>query len=153
MAALTPLPRGGGAPPHRDWTMLEKKLHWRTAAATLAATLTLLAACQKKEAPAPVQAPPIEVKVTASRSETVPVVNEYVGRIAAYRSVEVRARVEGIIEKRHYVEGADVKRGDLLYPSTPPPTASRSTTPRPSTPARRRTWPAHARAKRGWRRW
>jgi len=45
----------------------------------------------------------------------VPVVNEYVGRIAAYRSVEVRARVEGILEKRHYVEGADVKRGDLLY--------------------------------------
>lgn len=92
-------------------------------AATLALVtmLALLAGCQKKEAPAPVKPPPPEVRVTASRSETVPVVNEYVGRIAAYRSVEIRARVEGILEKRHFVEGTEVKRGDLLYTIDPTP--------------------------------
>lgn len=90
-------------------------------AAAATVLLSLLAGCQKKEAPAPVAAAPVEVRVIVSRSETVPVVNEYVGRIAAFRSVEVRARVEGILEKRHYVEGTEVKRGDLLYSIDPTP--------------------------------
>jgi membrane fusion protein (multidrug efflux system) len=51
----------------------------------------------------------------------VPVINEFVGRVAAYRSVEVRARVEGILEKRHFVEGTEVKRGDVLYSIDPTP--------------------------------
>ena len=80
-----------------------------------------LGACQKKEAAAPKALPPASVKVVASRSETVPVNNEYVGRVAAYRSVEVRARVEGILERRHFVEGAEVKKGDLLYTIDPTP--------------------------------
>ena len=102
--------------------MLKERLFRSAAAAlTFATALMLLAGCQKKEAPAPVQAPPVEVKVTASRSETVPVVNEFVGRVAAYRSVEVRARVEGILEKRHFVEGTEVKRGDVLYSIDPTP--------------------------------
>jgi membrane fusion protein (multidrug efflux system) len=91
------------------------------AAVTFAAALMLLAGCQKKEAPAPAQAPPAEVRVTPSRAETVPVINEFVGRVAAYRSVEVRARVEGILEKRHFVEGTEVKRGDVLYSIDPTP--------------------------------
>jgi membrane fusion protein (multidrug efflux system) len=79
------------------------------------ATTLLLAGCGKPAAPPVVQAPPAAVKVVASRAETVPVVDEYVGRIAAYRSVEIRARVEGILEQRHFVEGSEVKRGQLLY--------------------------------------
>jgi membrane fusion protein, multidrug efflux system len=55
------------------------------------------------------------VRVVQTRAETVPVLNEYVGRIAAYRSVEVRARIQGIVEKRVFTEGTDVKRGQLLY--------------------------------------
>lgn len=78
-----------------------------------------LTGCQKKEAApsaaAAAAGQPVPVRVVASRSETVPVVNEYVGRVAAFRSVEVRARVEGILEKRHFTEGTEVKRGDLLY--------------------------------------
>lgn len=81
----------------------------------------ILAGCQKKAAPAPVKPPPAEVRVVASRAETVPVVNEYVGRVAAYRSVEIRARVEGILEQRHFVEGAEVKKGELLYSIDPTP--------------------------------
>jgi membrane fusion protein, multidrug efflux system len=62
--------------------------------------------------PAP---PPVDVKVIQTREQTVPVVNEYVGRAAAYRSVEVNARVQGIVERRVFTEGTDVKKGDLLY--------------------------------------
>jgi membrane fusion protein (multidrug efflux system) len=81
----------------------------------------LTAGCQKKAPPAPPKPPPAEVRVVASRSETVPVVNEYVGRVAAFRSVEVRARVEGILEQRHFVEGSEVKKGQLLYTIDPTP--------------------------------
>jgi membrane fusion protein (multidrug efflux system) len=83
--------------------------------------VALLAGCGEKPAPAPAAAPVVPVKVVASRAETVPVTNEYVGRIAAFRSVEVRARVEGILDKRHYVEGTEVKRGELLYSIDPTP--------------------------------
>lgn len=75
----------------------------------------LLTACQKQAAAPAAAPPPVPVKVSVSRAETVPVVNEFVGRVAAYRSVEVRARVEGILEQRHFVEGAEVKKGQLLY--------------------------------------
>jgi membrane fusion protein, multidrug efflux system len=85
----------------------------RIGASVLAAAL--LAGCGKSEPQKPAAPPPVAVKVVSSRSETVPVVNEYLGRIAAYRSVEVRTRVEGILEKRHYVEGQQVERGQLLY--------------------------------------
>jgi membrane fusion protein (multidrug efflux system) len=86
--------------------------------ACAAAALTL-AACGKPEPPKPAARPPALVQVVASRTETVPVIQEHVGRVAAYRSVEVRARVEGILEKRHFVEGSEVKRGQLLYTIDP----------------------------------
>jgi membrane fusion protein, multidrug efflux system len=81
------------------------------------ATVALLAfaACSEKKEAAKAPPPVPEVRVVQTRAETVPVLNEYVGRIAAYRSVEVRARVQGIVEKRVFTEGTDVKRGDLLY--------------------------------------
>lgn len=85
-----------------------------TRATRLAATL-LLAACGQQAAPPAVPAPPAAVQVIASRAEAVPVVDEYEGRIAAYRSVEIRARVEGILEQRHFIEGSEVERGQLHH--------------------------------------
>lgn len=79
----------------------------------------LLAACGDKKDAAKAPPPPPEVQVVKARSETVPVRREYVGNVTAYRSVQVRARVEGILEKRHYVEGSDVKPGQLLYTIDP----------------------------------
>lgn len=73
-----------------------------------------MAGCSKAP-PARQAPPPAEVKVIQTTTASLPVVNEYVGRIAAYRSVEVRARAQGIIEKRVYTEGTDVRKGDLLY--------------------------------------
>lgn len=89
-------------------------------AAALAGAL-LTASCGKTEPPKPAARPPVDVRVVPSRIETVPVVIEQVGRVAAFRSVEIRARVEGILEKRHFVEGADVRRGQLLYTIDPTP--------------------------------
>jgi membrane fusion protein (multidrug efflux system) len=88
-------------------------------AALAAATAALLVACGERKDAAKAPPPPPEVHVVKARSETVPVRREYVGNVAAYRSVQVRARVEGILEKRHFTEGTDVKPGQLLYTIDP----------------------------------
>ncbi len=102
-------------------TLLVRPWAANVAIAATVATSFLLAGCGKPAPPAVLPAPPAAVKVVATRAETVPVVDEYVGRIAAFRSVEVRARVEGILEQRHFVEGSEVKRGQLLYTIDPTP--------------------------------
>ncbi|HEY9199176.1 MAG TPA: efflux RND transporter periplasmic adaptor subunit, partial [Gammaproteobacteria bacterium] len=84
----------------------------------LLAVLPLCIACGDKKPQQTAAAPP-EVKVIAARAETVPVTREYVGNVVAYRSVQIRARVEGILEKRHFTEGTRVDPGQLLYTIDP----------------------------------
>ncbi len=79
----------------------------------------LLAACGKQEAPpAP---PPPEVGVLAVRPANVPLQKDLVGRLAAYRSADVRARVPGVLQRRAYAEGSDVRKGQLLFVIDPAP--------------------------------
>jgi membrane fusion protein (multidrug efflux system) len=59
--------------------------------------------------------PPAEVSVVTVRPATVPEAFEFPGQVEAYRRVEVRSRVEGIVEERPFTEGAMVKPGELLY--------------------------------------
>lgn len=46
---------------------------------------------------------------------------QYAARITAYRDVQVRARVGGILLKRNFIEGSEVKAGDLLFEIDPAP--------------------------------
>jgi membrane fusion protein (multidrug efflux system) len=81
----------------------------------------LLAACgQKTEAPAGAAGgggamPPPEVSVITVQPGTVARTVEVPGRLRAVRTAEVRARVEGILEKRLYTEGSEVKAGQALF--------------------------------------
>jgi membrane fusion protein (multidrug efflux system) len=59
--------------------------------------------------------PPAMVSVVTVQPETVPETYEFPGQVEAYRRVEVRSRVDGIIEERPFTEGALVHPGDLLY--------------------------------------
>jgi membrane fusion protein (multidrug efflux system) len=73
----------------------------------------LLAACDEKKAPTPPPKPAVGVQPAAMKG-----VNrsfEFVGRIKAVNQVDLRARVEGFLEKIQFREGQDVKAGDLLY--------------------------------------
>jgi membrane fusion protein (multidrug efflux system) len=82
--------------------------------------VAVLAGCgepRKEAAKAPPPTP--QVGVVAARAGTVPVIRTYVGNVAAYRSVEITARVEGILEQRHFTEGTDVRKGQLLYTIDP----------------------------------
>ena len=60
-------------------------------------------------------APPPSVVVAAVTARDVTPQFRYVGRIEAIDRVEIRARVEGVIESRNFQEGAEVKEGDLLF--------------------------------------
>jgi membrane fusion protein (multidrug efflux system) len=72
-----------------------------------------------KQAP---QAPqPPEVSVATVRKASVPVVTELPGRTSAYLVAQVRARVDGIVLKREFKEGAEVKAGQRLYQIDPAP--------------------------------
>jgi membrane fusion protein (multidrug efflux system) len=77
----------------------------------------LLGACSKPGAQsAPNAATPTpEVAVVRAQSESVPITRELVGRLAATRVAQVRARVAGIILTRVYTAGTDVKAGDVLF--------------------------------------
>ena len=59
--------------------------------------------------------PPPEVSVLAVTPQPVPETFEFPGEVTAYRRVEVRSRVDGIIQERPFTEGAMVKPGELLY--------------------------------------
>jgi membrane fusion protein (multidrug efflux system) len=55
------------------------------------------------------------VAVVTIRPQRVELTTELPGRAHAYRTAEIRPRVSGIVEKRHFEEGSDVRAGDLLY--------------------------------------
>jgi membrane fusion protein (multidrug efflux system) len=83
--------------------------------ATLAAAL-LLGACKAKEAAPP---PPPEVVVIEAIQKDVPVYIELVGQTKGSQDVEIRARVEGYLERFFFTEGAFVHKGDRLYQIDP----------------------------------
>ena len=64
---------------------------------------------------------PPQVGVVTVHAQSLPVEQDFVGRLAATRSAQVRARVTGIVLKRVYTEGTDVKAGDILFRIDPAP--------------------------------
>jgi membrane fusion protein (multidrug efflux system) len=65
--------------------------------------------------------PPPEVGVVTVSARTLPLPTELPGRIEASRTAQVRARVTGIVQKRLFVEGSDVKAGQALFQIDPAP--------------------------------
>src|SRR5256885_15483854 len=93
----------------------------RTAAPLMAmlAMISGLSGCGKKP-PAPAAQPP-EVSVATVQRASVPVTIDLPGRTNAYFVAQVRARVDGIVLKRNFKEGSDVKAGQQLYQIDPRP--------------------------------
>jgi len=81
--------------------------------ALLLSLTLLLTACGKDAAP--IQAPPPAVSFITVGTQEVGSYSEYVSRTEAYKHVELRARVEGQITKRFFVEGESVKSGKRLF--------------------------------------
>ncbi|HQR29703.1 MAG TPA: efflux RND transporter periplasmic adaptor subunit [Anaeromyxobacteraceae bacterium] len=87
----------------------------------LAAALAVpLAACGPRTGPPPT-AGPVEVGVVTLQPTAVTLTRELPGRTSAFRVAEVRARVNGILLKRFFAEGSDVKEGQKLFQIDPAP--------------------------------
>ena len=86
------------------------------AAPILIAALMIGAGCKTKgEHSAAAQPPPPSVIVASVNQKTVPIYSEFVGQTRADETVELRARVEGILLKVHFKEGAAVRKRQLLF--------------------------------------
>lgn len=82
--------------------------------------LALLAGCGPSGGKPPAAGPgagmpPPEVDVITVNQSSATLTQDLPGRLQAYRTAQVRARVEGIVEKRLFAEGSDVKAGATLF--------------------------------------
>ncbi len=80
-----------------------------------------LPSCGKKANAKPMEMPPAAVTFVPAVTETVTITRDLPGRIDAQRVAEIRARVTGILLKRVFEEGAEVKAGDVLFQIDPAP--------------------------------
>lgn len=80
---------------------------------------TLLAGCKEGPASASGAMPPSAVDVVTLNQTPLTLTTELSGRTSAHRIAEVRPQVNGIILKRYFVEGSDVKAGQVLYQIDP----------------------------------
>jgi membrane fusion protein (multidrug efflux system) len=86
---------------------------------TLKALGTLLFLCSCGNDAPPAAAPPPEVGVMTMQTQPIENVVEVPGRLEAVRTAEVRARVNGIVQRRLYREGTDVRQGQALFAIDP----------------------------------
>ena len=82
--------------------------------------IAMLSACGKKETTLPAL-PPAEVSVVRAAAERVNRTIELPGRINSVREAQVRARATGILLKRLFEEGSNVKEGQVLFEIDPAP--------------------------------
>ena len=87
------------------------------AAGSLALAL-VLGACSHATPPA---TPTQEVGTVTAAPQNVPLTKAFVGRLTAFRTADINARVAGVLLKRTYKEGSEVKAGQLLFEIDPAP--------------------------------
>lgn len=96
-------------------------MHTKPAFAALVSAVALallsLTGCQEDSAPQAQQAP--QVGVVTLQPQPFALTTEVPGRTSAYRIAEVRPQVNGIIQKRLFTEGSEVKAGQQLYQIDP----------------------------------
>lgn len=86
----------------------------------LSALALALTACDKSPV-AQTQAPLAKVRTEVVAAAPLSINNELSGRVVAPRVAQVSARVAGVVLKRVYSEGAEVKQGDVLFLIDPAP--------------------------------
>jgi len=83
--------------------------------------LTVIACDRAPQQAGPHAMPPAEVTPLAVEAKTIPITFEYAAQAVGSKEVEVRARVGGILEKRLFREGSQVKAGQTLFIIDPKP--------------------------------
>ena len=83
------------------------------------AAVVAMSGCSHKAAPQ--SPPPPKVSVVTLKAQPVPISTELPGRVNSFREAEVRPQVNGVLLKRMFVEGGEVKAGQQLYQIDPAP--------------------------------
>lgn len=91
-------------------------------AAAFLAIAALAAACGK---PQPPSIPPMAVQVYEAQPRDIPIYLEVVGQTRGSVDIPIRARVDGVLEEMHFLEGRQVTKGQLLYVIDPNPYQAR----------------------------
>jgi membrane fusion protein (multidrug efflux system) len=100
--------------------MQKYKMNAMAAAVALLAGSAILAGCGQPHAAGGAAAPgPTEVGVVTVQAQKLALTTELAGRTSAYQVSEVRPQVGGIIQKRQFTEGGEVKAGQPLYQIDP----------------------------------
>lgn len=94
--------------------MQRRSSRLRAAATALCVALPLAGCGNSKQAEPTASPPPAVTVIKVSAAEIKPT-STFTGRIEAQYKVDLRARIEGFLEKRLFTEGADVKEGELLF--------------------------------------
>jgi len=91
-------------------------LHDTARALALCGVALWLAGCNARgDTPPKAAAPPAEVTVMRAQPRPVTLTEEYVGQAEAVETVEIRSRVQGLLERQAFRDGARVQRGQLLF--------------------------------------
>ncbi len=98
---------------HFSVSHIRYRIRW-VAAACLGMVVIVLSGCADKE---PEQAAPRlpQVEVITVATQVIQDEPEFIGQTEAFRPVEIRSQVSGIIKKVYFTEGRNVKKGDRLY--------------------------------------
>ncbi|HZR78161.1 MAG TPA: biotin/lipoyl-binding protein, partial [Chthoniobacterales bacterium] len=95
---------------------------WGILLFVILAALAVAKTLQRGVATAKSTQPPVRpVLVAKVTSKDVPLYLDEIGTCAAYETVQVQAQVSGKILARHFQDGAEVKKGDLLFTIDPAP--------------------------------
>lgn len=84
-----------------------------------ATSLSLWLVVAARDTPPTAPPPPPRVGVVTLKNEPIPLTSELPGRVAAFRNAEVRPQVGGIVQKRLFTEGEQVKAQQPLYQIDP----------------------------------
>ena len=85
------------------------------------ALLLSLPGCDDRSGSSATAPPPPKVTVADVTEGPVPIVMQFSGTVQSVKTVQIVPRVSGYIEKRSFIEGAEVKTGDPLYEIDPRP--------------------------------
>lgn len=82
-------------------------------------TLLALSSCAKEEKT--LSKPPVKVETAVALETKIPIFLEGIGHVKASKAAEIKAQVEGRLKTIHYIQGQQVKEGDLLVTIDPRP--------------------------------
>ncbi|HEY8226070.1 MAG TPA: efflux RND transporter periplasmic adaptor subunit [Pyrinomonadaceae bacterium] len=85
------------------------------------AAVAFIVGCSNKAAQAPFERPPAPVSIAVAVAQDVPTYIDAIGKTAAREVVSIQPQVSGRITKIHFTDGANLRKGDLLFTIDPRP--------------------------------